>query len=1083
MTHAFHFVRPFTAICILAALPCAHAVDEKSAYFELEIRPLLAKHCFECHGEEKQKSELRLDTPEGLLKGGTRGPAVMPGDANSLLLEVVNYLGDVQMPPAGKLPQQDIDKLTAWVSAGAVWPKYASDAAPTGGTDKAEALAQAKSTHWAYRPLASPQPPAITNAAWPHNDIDRFLLAGMEKEGLQPAAPADKRTLIRRVTFNLTGLPPSVDEVNAFLADESPEAFSTLIDRLLASPRYGERWGRHWLDVVRYTDSFDSRASIVTDPAEIWRYRDWVVNAFNRDMPYDQFLQYQIAGDVLPGPDGGFNREGLIATGMLAIGNWPQGDADKEKMVSDIVDDQIDVITRGMLGITMACARCHDHKFDPFTTEEYYGMAGVFFSSSILPGPGAKTEGSPILHLPIASKEDLAAREARAAHEKALRDEHAALLLQERTTWAQAEAAKTAQYLLATTSDASEAAGLNAEALRRWLRFTNQGVHPALNTVDRDLQGKPGLFARRDAVDLPSSVANTSGEEYRYATIIHPAGALAVHPSPDQGVGIVWRSPVQTNVHVTGRVADADATCGDGIRWTLEHRGRGIAEIVAQGDMPNGGEVPIQVASTLSVSSGDQLVLTVLPNNGHGCDTTLVSLNVQSDGSDTWDLVSDVLKHFAEGNPWPDVTGRPDVWWLHAGEAGPRADPILFAPWWKALEEMQAGRRGPDALQQAAAMIQTAIDGVTPESPLATAIAAVTGDNGPFWIDPQPAQEGSRRAVIESELASLEAQPLPELELAVGIQEGGVPGTPTEGIRNTRVHRRGDYNNLGDEVPRAMPAVVREVPRPVTAGSGRADMAKWVTEDCAALTARVMVNRIWQHHFGEGLVRTPGDFGKQGEPPTHPELLDYLANQFIESGWSIKSLHRAILNTAAYQQSSQADATVTSRDPENKWLARNSRRRLDAEALRDSLLYVAGVLDLTPGGPAYADMNIPRRTLYLRTVRSNLSTYTMLFDGADPTSVVPKRAESIVSPQALFLLNNEFIAKLADALAKSVESQGADLPALVDVLYQRLYARPATPKDIEIAQRLLTGLGYPASESLVAYAQVLVSANEFMFVD
>ena len=908
------------------------------------------------------------------------------------------------------------------------------------------------------------------------------------------------------------------------------------MERLLASPQYGERWGRHWLDVVRYTDSFDSRGTPATEPEEIWRYRDWVVNALNADMPYNEFLMRQIAGDVMPGA---FSGDNLVATGVLAIGHWPQGDADKEKMVADIVDDQVDLVSRGFLATTLACARCHDHKFDPFSTEDYYAMAGVFFSSSILPGPGQKTEGSPILRLPIASKEELTARAARDARMTALREQIAATIQQDRTTWAKQESRRLAQYMLAAHAMESPATGadvaslttetteseirvspfeggmiaspptqervsgdvagsehiaitqpnqlvsspsLNAEAVSRWARFLGYGPGPLLPKFERDTFGTAGLHARRGATDMPTAVANTTGTELKYLSITQPARSLVVHPSPTEPARIAWRSPMAGSVTIAGRLADADGTCGNGVRWTLERRTRSELVVLAEGVLANGQAADIAVA-TVEVAPRDTLVLSVLPENDYSCDSTVVELRVTAVDGFAWDLVADVLPRFTDSGPWPDTAGHPGVWWLLDSGNASMPDPLVFAPWWAALEEVESGRRGHEALATGAALVQQAVlnaENLT-EGPLATAYAAVAGENGPFWIESPPLPDSAPRLALETELRTLEAETPPPLEYATGIQEGGVPNTGYAGTQDVRVHRRGDYNNLGDPVPRRMPVVLAgEMQTPITEGSGRLQLAQWVASEENPLTARVMVNRIWQHYFGEGIVRTPGDFGHQGEAPTHPELLDWLACTFMESGWGMKSMHRVIVMSAAYQQASDVPADAIPRDPENRFLTRANRKRLEAEALRDSLLAASGRLDLTPGGPAFADISVPRRTLYLRTVRSDRSTYTMLFDGADPTSIVPKRTETLVSPQALFLMNHPFVLAEAQALIQGMPNE---VEATVNQLYRKLFARTPTEHEMALAKEMLTQLGYPQEEALIAYAQVLLGTNEFLFVD
>jgi cytochrome c553 len=1060
-----------------AMLPAAEP-SSADAHFERTIRPILATHCFGCHGPEKQKSSLRLDSLQAMQAGGSRGPAVVAGHTDSLLLEAIRQTGDLKMPPDGALSAPEIEAITAWIAAGANWPEYKP--APTG-----KGVMERRAAHWAYQPLAQTTEPDVAGTAWPQSDVDRYLLHAMETAGLSPSPEADRRTLIRRLSYDLTGLPPSPEDVDAFVADTRPEAYTALVEKLLASPQYGERWARHWLDVVRYTDSFDSRASAQTDPVEIWRYRDWVVNALNNDMPYDQFVQQQIAGDLLPGPDGGYNRDGQIATGVLAIGHWPQGDADKQKMVSDIVDDQVDLVSRTFLSVTMACARCHDHKFDPFTTAEYYGLAGIFFSSSILPGPGAKTEGSPILHLPLASPEELAMRKAAEERLAALQTERETLVAEARNAFARQELARTGAYLLATLPGVAPDPALNPEVSARWSRALEGGAMPALLKVQANFQGRPDTHVRDDGDSLPSSVANNTDEVFKYLSITQPPRSIVVHPTPTEGVGVGWRAPDAATITIGGGMADADASCGNGIAWSMVYREQGVERVLATSEIENGGMADLNVPTPFPVEPGGQILVTVLPrNNEHACDTTHINLQIKAEDGRVWDFAHEVLPQFETGNPWPDASGNPDVWWLFRGTAETNLDGVLFAPWWTALKEVREGRRDATAMQQAAAAIQAALNAALADaaSPLAPTLAKLSEPNGPVYIESPPAPDGSRLAAIVAETAALQAQIATPLDLAVGIQEGGVPNTEHAGIHDVAIHKRGDYNNLGDIVPRQMPGIIPgTAPRPVTEGSGRRDLAQWLTTDCAPLLARVMVNRVWQHHFGEGLVRTPGDFGVQGQPPTHPELLDYLAARFIESGWSLKDLHRIMLHTAAYRQSSHPTPEQLQADPENHLIARMNRQRLDAESLRDSFLAVTGQLDPTPGGPAYPDLATPRRTLYYRTNRSNLSTYTQLFDGAEPTSIVPARNELTVAPQALFLMNHPMALSAAEALAGLVGER--PMPEPVIEMYRRLYQRAPDEKELAFATGALEKLGYPEPGALVAFAQVMLSSNAFCFVD
>src|SRR5438105_3641040 len=409
-------VSGLTLLALLVPAVTARAQNPSAAdVFEKKIRPLLAQNCYECHSVtgKEIKGGLRLDTPEGITRGGENGAILAPGnpDGSKLIQAVRQTSGELKMPPKRKLTDQQIADLTEWVKLGAPMPAAAPVVASAPRQEKD--LTEARKA-WQYQKPQDHPAPAVKNAAWVKSPIDAFIAAKLEEKGLSPAAPADKRTLIRRATIDLIGLPPTPEAVEAFVADNSPDAFARVVDRLLASPAYGERWARHWLDVVRYTDSLDARGiGGQADVAEAWRYRDWVVKAFNQDLPYDQFVMNQVAGDLLPpkkDPDGKPNTEGLVATGVYVLGEWGIGDADKQKMLTDIVDDQIDVTGRAFLGLTLACARCHDHKFDPISAEDYYGLAGIFFSSHILPDPGPKTEGSKILRIPLIPKSEVEKR-------------------------------------------------------------------------------------------------------------------------------------------------------------------------------------------------------------------------------------------------------------------------------------------------------------------------------------------------------------------------------------------------------------------------------------------------------------------------------------------------------------------------------------------------------------------------------------------------------------------------------------------------------------------------------------------------
>jgi cytochrome c553 len=746
-------------------------------FFEKEVRPLLVERCGKCHGAEKPKGGLRLTSRANLLKGGESGPAAVAGKPEqSLLIQAIRYSEALQMPPKEKLGEREIAILTRWVELGLPWPEAK---VVTGAAGAKFQITEEQRRFWAFQPVREVSPPAVKAENQVQSAIDRFILAGLEAKGQRLARTADRRTLLRRVTFDLTGLPPTPEEMDAFLRDASPDAFARVVDRLLASPAYGERWGRHWLDLVRYTDSFDTRGlGGEMDCADAWRYRDWVVDAFNRDLPYDRFVTDQIAGDLVPCPEG-FNRAGTIATGFLALGNWGGGDADKEKLLTDIADDQVDVVSRTFLGLTVACARCHDHKFDPISTADYYGLAGIFFSTHILPNVGPKTNGPPMLRIPL---------------------------------------------------------------------------------------------------DPPAQVARYE-QYHRYLT---------------------------------------------------------------------GLEKKIKTAREAKSLSADARL----------------------------------------------------------------------------------------------------------------ALAKLTAERG-----------------------LLQSTSPPAVAYANGAQEGGVPGSPHAGVHDIRVHVRGRYDRLGELVPRHFPEILAGNHQPpIVSGSGRLDLAHWLTRPDNPLTARVLVNRVWQYHFGEGIVRTPSNFGKLGERPTHPELLDWLARDFVRGGWSIKRLHRTILLSATYQQTSEPDPASLAADPDNRLFGRMNRRRLEAEAMRDGLLAVSGRLDLRQGGPAVREFASPRRTLYLMTVRSDRSGFGPLFDSADPTAPVSKRTLSTVAPQALFLLNNPFVLEAARGLARRVQTEATEQTSRIERAYALLYGRPPSEEEIRIGLDLLERSGGD-ERAWQEYCQVLLCANEFVYVD
>ncbi len=851
---------PLLVLLALAwcAYPVAGAPPSKLSpaaveHFEKQVRPLLIDKCISCHGAKKQRGGLRLDSRKALLDGGDSGPVVVPGQPEkSLLLKAIRRDGDLKMPPKETLPPAAVAALTDWVRLGAPWPDVTAPA-PAGST-----VSLARKQHWSFRPIRRPDLPALRDAGLVRTPVDRFVLAKLEAKGLSRAPEADRRTLIRRLSFDLLGLPPTPEEVDAFLTDSRPDAYERLVERLLSSPAYGERWGRHWLDVARYADT---KGYVFTEERRYpysYTYRDYVIRSFNEDLPYDQFILQQLAADQLPL---GEDRRALAAMGFLTLGRRFLNN------VHDIIDDRIDVVTRGLMGLTVTCARCHDHKFDPIPTRDYYSLHGIF-ASSVEPK-----------ELPLLLPHDRTAgftgfekesQKRQAVVDRFLKESHAKLL--------PAFRAKIAPYLLAA-----------ADTSRRRFGFGGAGdLNRALVVRWRNFLRAAG--AKHDPVLAPwFAFVALSKEEFA-------AKAPAVA------------------AHFTGRTEP----------------GKSINALVAKAF---NGPAPASLA---------------------------------------------------------EVAGRYEKLFQEIDKA------------WQELQQKDAtANRLPSADQEAIRQLLYA-----PTAPANVPLAEIER-----YLDRVRRDKLTqlRKRVLQWQATAPDAPPR-----GMVLVDMASPGQP-------RVLVRGNPNNPGVAVPRQFLEVLAgDGRKPFSKGSGRLELAQAIVRKDNPLTPRVMVNRIWQHHFGAGLVRTPGDFGIRGEPPTHPELLDWLASEFIESGWSVKTVHRLILLSAAYRQASNDNLKAAAIDPENTLLWRMNRRRLEFEPLRDSLLAAAGRLDERMGGLPVDVTKAPyptRRSVYGFIDRQNLPGLFRAFDLASPDTATPKRHETTVPQQALFLMNAPFVIEQARAFA------------------------------------------------------------------
>jgi len=920
----------------MLALPLWAQAQTDTEFFEKKIRPVLATQCQGCHNAKLKTAGLDLSSADGFTHGGQSGAVVVAGKPEeSRLIKAVGYGETLKMPPTGKLAAEEIADLSEWVKMGAVWPGASTSAPVSQVRPPSREFTDAEKKFWAFQRVTDPAPPAVKDEKWVRTPVDRFVLAKLEEKGLKPAPPADRIALLRRTTFDLTGLPPTERETRAFLDDTSKDAFAKVVDRLLASPRYGERWGRHWLDVARYADSTGNDEDHRYPYA--WRYRDYVIEAFNRDLPYDQFVREQVAGDLLPSPDGKMlNTRGIVATGLLALGPKALAQKDKPKMLYDIYDEQVDVVSKAFLGLTVSCARCHDHKFDPILTKDYYSMVAIFANTRDFSNVGDGV--SKMLYRPLVPTEEY--EKYQASQRKVNQATFAVtdVIDRESDAYTKQLTPKLAEYMLAARLIYNDGAvlaavarekGLKEDVLRKWVGYLKPTP-----------ESKPHL------------------KEWRSAT-----GSTAAEVAQAYKIRF-------------------DATAA---KW----------------------------------------------------EKTMTAYRAT------------VRKALMERNMPPP--SKPDF--------DAATDPFFFDVYF---------------------------------------------GSGPFAI-PEDQQEKFFSAAAREQLAKLRAE-LKEVQGAAP-PEPAMACTVAEGDPvKQKVFMRGDYNSPGEDAPQAFPKILMASAKQpeITTGSGRDRLAEWLARPDNPLPARVMVNRIWQWHFGEGIVRTPDNFGKMGERPTHPELLDYLASRFVESGWSIKAMHRLIVLSSAYQMSSDAAPGAMEGDPENRLFSRFNRQRLDVEEIHDAMLAIDGNLDLTMGGTLQHGFgtdkenssdrlslnpeSLRRRTVYLPLRRANLPTLLNLFDFGDATTVTGKRTLTNVAPQALFMMNSEFVAERALNVAQSLGKDGADPARRMEKAYWKILGRPPSAGEVD------AGLSYMDSfrkkfanvsemDAWQSFCRILLASDDFIYVD
>lgn len=921
-----------------SSFAAAQIPAEQSEFFEKKIRPVLAEKCYGCHNSKMKTplGGLRVDSRDGFLRGGDSGPAFVSGDPDaSRVIQALSYKHDLKMPPTGKLPDQQIADFAAWIKMGAPDPRTEAPAAVV-NTKKGYDFSNGRK-FWAFLPVKAPAAPSVKRTAWIQTPIDAFLLAKLEEQGLEPAAPADRRILLRRVTYDLIGLPPTPAETEAFLNDKSANAYEKVVDRLLKSPQYGERWARHWLDLVRYAETNGHEYD--NDKWEPWRYRDYVIRAFNDDVPYNQFVREHIAGDLLPTKrmraDGGA-WESPLGTTHFWFNEVLNSATDSEKSRADDVDNQIDVAAKTFLGLTVACARCHDHKFDPIPTADYYALAGVLHSTDI-------REATLDTPARTAKIDDLSRKIRAINHEM------------ESVAGAPVAPKVTIQY----RPQDKIFEQFNNASFGKWV---SQGAAFGDQTID-------------GAVD-----SRAAGSDAFAGTLTSPK----------------FKTGKELFLHVRIGGSKADAK--------LKERGRLRFTIVADG------------------YKGQHIV---------------------PDGDDTPKWKTLRLTFERERICYFEIVDR-------TRDGHIVVDEIVFSE----------SPKPPETDVQA--------------------------------VPPQEAVQSEKLTSLLAAKRELEAQ-IPDSEFAMVAED--------RDCRNVRLHIRGNHKNLGDEVPRHFLQIVAgEQQPPIASGSGRLYIADWMASNDNPLTARVMVNRVWKHHFGNGIVRSTDNFGKMGETPTHPELLDYLASEFVKNGWSVKTMQRLLVLSNAYQMSSVGSQQAAKMDPTNKLLQHMPVQRLEAEEIRDGILATTDSIDKKMYGPsvpphisAYQDgrgkpVSGPidgdgRRSIYVQVRRNFMTPLFVAFDYPTPISAIGARTVSTVPSQALMMMNNEFIAQQSTKWAERIVAATPDPTQRIQQMYLTAFTRPAAPDEVASIKAFVDGQrSRPEPQIWADVAHVLFNSPEFIYV-
>ncbi len=1086
--------------------------DASIEFFEREVRPILAKRCFECHSKDSEEpgGGLRLDSRLAIVAGGETGPAIEPGKPNdSLLIDAVNYGEIYEMPPKSKMPASEIAVLAKWVSIGAPWPKEDPEVATNLKTFDLEAR---KASHWCWQPVRDPKLPSVQQRGWPSKPLDHFILAKLEAVGLTPAGRADKRTLIRRAYFDITGLPPTSKQVDAFLADESPQAFEHVIDDLLDSPHFGERWARHWMDLMRYAETYGHEFDYPIPHA--YKYRDYLIRAFNADIPYDRFVSEHIAGDlIMPRlhPTGGCN-ESVIATASWWLGEATHAPVDVTGDEAGRIDNQIDVMTKAFLGLTVACARCHDHKFDAISTKDYYALTGFLQSS----------RRAEVINLTHEAKEVVAQarwikHEGSQEYAKALPD-------------APIAGKQFANYLLATRdvmfgdqgTDLAVAArkfSVDLERLTKWVE--------AFQSDEVKLRSHP-LYVWSVVAESPTEQTlerlrnQIAADEKRRGTLeeTHPLFSDFTRLEPGQREWFIEGQAFPTYVPLTGEWEP-----GRGIASWTRH---GIANSSRLGLRQQGAmrskTFELKHRNIYYRAKGKDAKIRLVVD-GYFMDVyngllfSEFSFDVKDDSKFSWHRQSGDLGRYLGHKAYIEI--------LDHGDGYAALDEVRFSdegvpP--ELLSPLAARLVTPDMkrLEDLARQYASLWDATCRELAKVQEEGWRSSKVSEDWM-PQQAElldwcgsAGLLPNVGEAVLRTYERdwQPMvkqmPSTNRVLGMLDGTGEDSP--------IFVRGNHKAAGPIVPRRMlEALGGKQVVPIDAQfthpplSGRHLLAQQVVDPANPLTARVMVNRLWHHMTGRGIVASTDNFGVLGQKPTHPDLLDHLATEFVREGWSIKRMLKQIMLSSTYQMSSKPSDVGSDRDPQNFLLHRARIRRLQGEAIRDSILAISGRLDQTmfgpsvpvhvtsfmqgrgrPGNSGPLDGN-GRRSLYIEVRRNFLSPMMLAFDMPIPFSAVGRRNASNVPAQALIMMNDPFVVEQAHLWAKRLLANDGTTEERIHDMYIAAFARP--PNDSEVSEATtflmqqgeaigLTGEQAVSDEQTwVDLCHVMMNVKEFVFVN